>query len=345
MKKLIIATVLASMGTSSAFAAQEINRGNYIEAETSKYFTVTEAKATDGVNSWRHFRTPPATNDQPIVRMNRDTIYSTAVIDTEKGATITLPDFGDRFVMVQFTDEQHMTQDLIYTKGNETIKVPQTTKFQFVVVRAYLPDLNDTAEIAQLNKLQDQLVIKAGSKDDYKTFGGYDLATLAEKLEPIKKEILDEIAEQHVADSDQMFGMGEYTTPEKREQGAAYGWGGATYKDNVYQYSPNFKSTQCHSTTFEDPKNKGFWSFTVYNEDGFMFNDDASSNSGVATPNADGTYTIYFGCDEEKYGANNIPLEGLKEGQQWNVLVRQYAPTAEFRSMGIDPSKTIVPVK
>lgn len=345
MKKLLIATLLTSISASTAWAAQEVNRDTYIEAETSKYFAVTQAKATDGVNSWRHFRTPPKTEVQPIVRMNRDTIYSTAVIDTEKGATITLPDFGDRFVMVQFTDEKHVTQDLIYTKGNETIEVPQTTKFQFVVVRAYLPNINDTAEIAELNKLQDQLLIKADSKDEYPIFGGYDLQTLATKLEPIKKEILQEIAAQNVPDSAQMFGLGEYTTPEKRIQGAAYGWGGAAYKDNVYQYSPNFASTECHSTTFEDPENRGFWSFTVYNEDGFMFNDDASSNSGVAKPNADGTYTIYFGCDEEKYGANNIPLDGLKDGQEWNVLVRQYAPNEEFAYKGIDPSKTIKKLK
>ena len=129
-----------------------------------------------------------------------------------------------------------------------------------------------------------------------------------------------------------MFGKGEYVNAENKLYGAAYGWGGATFKDNVYQYSPEFSSRECHSTTFKDPKNKGFWSLTAYNEEGFMFGDDGSSNSGIATPNADGTYTIYFGCDEEKYGANNIPLDGLKKGQTWNVLVRHYAPRAEFVS-------------
>lgn len=338
---LLIPTLLIS---STAVAQVEINRDNYVQAETSKYFTVTEAKSTAGVNSWRHFRNPPLTEEQPIVRMNRDTIYSTAVVDTEKGATITLPDFGDRFVMVQFTDENHQTQDLIYTQGNATFKVPQTTKYSFVMVRAYLPNINDYAEIARLNRLQDQLVINAASNDDYPTFGGYQLAELAEKLEPIKKGLLNDIAKQKVKDSEFMFGVNSYTTAEKRLQGAAYGWGGATFKDNIYQYSANFSSTECHSTTFEDPNNKGFWSFTVYNEDGFMFNDDASANNGVAKPNKDGTYTIYFGCDEEKYGANNIPLDGLKKGQEWNVLVRHYAPSKKVTVEKIDPSKTIKPM-
>ncbi|MEE1675200.1 DUF1254 domain-containing protein [Agarivorans aestuarii] len=347
MNKFLIAPLaLATLSISTIANAQtEVTRDNYIVAETSKYFAVTEAKATDGVNSWRHFRVPPLTEDQPIVRMNRDTIYSTAVVDTEKGASVTLPDFGERFVMVQFTDENHQTYDMVYTQGNETLEVPNSTKFMFVMVRAYLPNIHDKQEIAELNKLQDKLVIDAASSDDYPIFAGYDLATLAAKLEPVKKGILEEIAAQGVGDSEKMFGTNDYTTAEKRIQGAAYGWGGATFKDNVYQYSANFETTECHSVTFEDPKNKGFWSFTVYNDDGFMFNDDASTNSGVAKPNADGSYSVYFGCDEAKYGANNIPLTGLKEGQKWNVLVRHYAPSSQLADKNIDPSKGIMPSK
>lgn len=166
-----------------------------------------------------------------------------------------------------------------------------------------------------------------------------------EKTDAVKSGLLKEIADKGVADSEGMFGKGEYVNAENKLYGAAYGWGGATFKDNVYQYSPEFSSQDCHSTTFKDPENKGFWSLTVYNEDGFMFGDDASSNSGIATPNPDGSYTIYFGCDEEKYGANNIPLDGLDKDQTWNVLIRHYAPQHDFVSRDNDPSKTIKPVK
>ncbi|WP_047042142.1 DUF1254 domain-containing protein [Vibrio mexicanus] len=340
MKKILLTSIVASLISGSVFANEtEISRDNYVVAETSKYFGVTEMKSENGVNTWRHFRTPPKTEDQPIVRMNRDTIYSTAVVDTEKGATITLPDFGDRFTMVQFTDENHNTFDMIYTQGNETIEVPPSTKFMFVLVRTYLADINDTAEIKRLNALQDQLVITAGSTDDYPIYGGYELPELVNKLEPVKREILDEIESSDVEDSEFMFGTPDYTTKIGREYGAAYGWGGATFKDNVYQYSKNFSSTQCHQTTFEDPENVGFWSLTVYNDDGFMFNDLANMNNGVAEKNSDGTYTVSFGCGEN--AINNIPLDGLKEGQKWNVLVRHYTPSEKMFKEHIDPSKTI----
>lgn len=348
MKKLLTLSAITSclLATSALAADVEVTRDNYVEAETSKYFTVTIAKSTEGkVNSWRHYRNPPLVEEQPIVRMNRDTIYSTAIIDTAKGAYITIPDYGDRFVMVQFTDEKHQTYDMVYTKGSEKLAVPNSTKYMFAIVRVYLPNINDYAEIARLNRLQDKLEVHAKSNDPYKSFGGFTLPELAEKTDAVKVTLLKEIAKKGVADSEGMFGTGEYVNAENKLYGAAYGWGGATFKDNVYQYSPEFTSKACHSTTFKDPKNKGFWSFTVYNQDGFMFGDDGTSNSGVATPNKDGTYTIYFGCDEDKYGANNIPLEGLKDGKTWNVLVRQYAPSSDFVSYKNDPSKTIKPVK
>ena len=155
MKKLLtLSAIASSLFASSVLAADiEVDRDNYVQAETSKYFTVTIAKSTEGkVNSWRHYRNPPLVEEQPIVRMNRDTVYSTAIIDTEKGAYITIPDYGDRFVMVQFTDENHQTYDMIYPEASQKIMVPNSTKYMFAIVRAYLPNINDYAEIARLNR-------------------------------------------------------------------------------------------------------------------------------------------------------------------------------------------------
>jgi hypothetical protein len=40
---------------------------------------------------------------QAVIRMNRDTLYSAAIVDISKGATLTIPDAGNRYlsVMVQ----------------------------------------------------------------------------------------------------------------------------------------------------------------------------------------------------------------------------------------------------
>ncbi|MFA0070121.1 hypothetical protein AB4344_20250, partial [Vibrio breoganii] len=58
--------------------------------------------------------------------------------------------------------------------------------------------------------------------------------------------------------------------------GAAGGWGGAMVEDNIYQTSQYFDANACYETTFKDPKAGSFWSATVYNADGRMFNDKAN---------------------------------------------------------------------
>lgn len=339
MKKLVVTSLaIAATLSTSAFAKDlTVTRDNFVQAETSKYLAVTSMKA-GGVNMFKHYLVPPETESQPIVRMNRDTLYSTAVLDTSKGGTITIPDVGDRYVSVHFVDENHISYDMIYGPG--TFKVPTSTKFMFVNVRFGLRDINDKNEIATINKLQKAIILKMGSADKYVPFNP-NLKELAAGTEVIKEELLLEVQKLQIADSAYMFGTPDYTKPEYHLMGVAYGWGGASYKDNIYQYSPFIKSNVCHATTFQDPKNVGgFWSMTVYNSAGFMYNDKATINSNIAEKNADGTFTVRFGCDGQ---ANNIPTKG--HDGSWNVLVRHYTPSPLVKELNIDPSKTIKPVK
>ena len=44
-----------------------------------------------GINKFLHKRKLTLTDNHPVVRMNRDTYYSFAVIDVSKGATVTMP--------------------------------------------------------------------------------------------------------------------------------------------------------------------------------------------------------------------------------------------------------------
>ena len=118
-------------------------------------------------------------------------------------------------------------------------------------------------------------------------------------------------------DSDKLFSQ------EKYEVGAAIGWGGAQIIDNIYEVSGNFPADTCHQATFKDPKNQAFWSITVYDKSGFMFNDRANLSSNNATPNADGTYTISFGCGED--APNNIEI--ANDSGVFNLGIRHYQPS------------------
>ena len=127
--------------------------------------------------------------------------------------------------------------------------------------------------------------------------------------------------------------------------GAAGGWGGAMVQDNIYQTSQYFDANGSYEMTFADPKDKYFWSATVYNGDGRMFNDKANISSAMKpVKNADGTYTIRFGC---KGQPNNIPIaEGNTTGK-FNVLMRHYGPSEMVSKgeIGYDATEFIRKVK
>ena len=55
-----------------------------------------------GFGKFIHNRTPTEIDKQPVIRMNRDTLYSQAAFDLDAGpVTITLPDAGKRFMAMK----------------------------------------------------------------------------------------------------------------------------------------------------------------------------------------------------------------------------------------------------
>jgi hypothetical protein len=135
----------------------------YIRAETDRQFAEI-VKMAGGINRFYHFRSPTPLDKQNVVRMNRDTLYSMAVVDTSKGATITVPELAkDRYASVYIVDNDHYCPSVVYTSG--THELPKDTKYLGLGIRIQVFNPKDPDEIAQVNKLQDQFVIKANSAD------------------------------------------------------------------------------------------------------------------------------------------------------------------------------------
>ena len=80
---------------------------NFRAAETAKMF-VGFLAMSGGVNEWFHYREPTSVDAQPVIRMNRDTLYSTSVVDISEGATLTIPDAGDRYLTVMAVNASTM---------------------------------------------------------------------------------------------------------------------------------------------------------------------------------------------------------------------------------------------
>ncbi|WED27762.1 DUF1254 domain-containing protein [Vibrio sp. DW001] len=321
---IIIATPAIANGNSQKLIP--ITESNYPTAETHRQMVIVQEK-TGGINKFQHKRELTPTVNQPVVRMNRDTYYSMAVVNVSEGATYTVPEVPDgMYVSVQPVTEDHRIQAMTYGAG--TFKVTtHTGNFVYLVVR-----LDSRLDKKDVVAIQDAMKINAGSSTPFSA-DRFDFDSIG-KVENSLKAKMPEINERDgYAALNGMFTSptdksNDEFTLEKYQVGAAIGWGGAQTIDNVYEVSGNYPADTCHTATFENPKNKAFWSITVYDKAGFMFNDVANMNSHTAAQNANGSYTVSFGC-----GVNAINnIETKNPSGVFNLGVRHYMPSEQVRS-------------
>ena len=297
-----------------------VTGASYPTNETSRQ--IFKSQDLVGVNVFLHKRQLTPTDEQPVVRMNRDTYYSNVVVDVSKGATVTMPEVPEgKYISVQPVTEDHRIQPMFYGPGTFELST-HTGSHLYLIIR-----LDATFTEAEAAKYQDQMAVNANSDNLFKaepvneeSFKAVEDALKAQMPAITKRDGKDALVGMFTAPTDE---SNKLFTQEKYEVGAAVGWGGAQEIDNIYEISGNFPADTCHKVTFIDPKNKAFWSITVYNKAGFMFNDLANLSSNNATPNADGTYTISFGCGENTL--NNI--ETANDSGVFNLSMRHYQPS------------------
>src|SRR3984957_3981455 len=94
---------------------------NFTRAESDLYFHSIGVKE-GGFGKFFHNREPAPIENQNIIRLNCDTLYSGAVFDLDAGpVTITLPDAGNRFMSLQVIDEDEYTHGVFYCAGSHTL--------------------------------------------------------------------------------------------------------------------------------------------------------------------------------------------------------------------------------
>jgi len=288
----------------------------YIRAESDRQFGVV-AKMAGGVNRFYHFRRPTPLDKQNVVRMNRDTLYSMGIVDTSKGATITVPELPkDRYVSVYLADNDHYCPFVIYSAG--THELPRDTKYLGVGVRIQGFNPKDENEIALINKLQDQFIIKANSAEPLPEFK-WDLRSLKDLTDQYEKD------STRYSSWKGMMGPRGKVDEKSRHVAAAAAWGLFPEWDATYlNYSGGHDYRVCHQATYQVPENQAFWSITVYGNDAFMKSDNNIVNSSNVKLNADGTFTVYFGSKER---CGDVPNR-LDVTEGWNFLMRVYRPGA-----------------
>lgn len=328
-KLVIVATVAAGLvGLGSAANAQSdgaipVTVENFIRAETDLYFG-TVALKENGFGKFEHHRELASIDVQPIIRMNRDTLYSAMVVDLDAGpVTITLPDSGKRFMAMQVLDEDQYSRAAVYAPAKRTYTRKEVgTRYMIAGVRTFV-DPTDTEDIKRVHALQDGLKV-----EQPKGPGKFETP----KWDPVsQKKVRDAliVLGTTLTDTSRSFGMKNEVDPVQRLISAATTWGGNPRKDAMYlNYTPaRNDGTTIYRLKLGDVPVDGFWSISLYNADGYFQKNDLNAytlNNVTSKKSPDGSVTVQFGGCDGKI-VNCLPIM-----KGWNYTVRLYRARSEI---------------
>ena len=113
-----------------------------------------------GFSSWFHFRAPVPIDEQEVIRMNRDTLYSSVVLDLSVPATITMPETNDRYQSLHVINQDHYSYAETTPGRYEITEEKVGTRFAYIIIRTFL----DPDDLAATNALQDALEVEGGGQ-------------------------------------------------------------------------------------------------------------------------------------------------------------------------------------
>jgi hypothetical protein len=303
-------------------ASVPVTVDNFNRAESDMYLRVA-AEEAGGIGKLLHRREVIQVDKQPVVRANRDTLYSSGVFDLAAGpVTITMPDAGQRFMSLIAINQDHYVVQVSYDAGEHTFDQDQVgTRYMLAGIRT-LVNPNDPKDVSEVHALQDAIKIKQNGSGKFEV-PNWDQAS--------QKKIRDAllVLNSTLPDLKGAFGTKADVDPIHHLVGTASAWGGNPDKDAIYlNVTPNKNDgTTVHELTVKDVPVDGFWSITVYGADGYFHTNDLNAyslNSITAKKSADGSVAVQFGGCDGKI-ANCLPI-----AKDWNYMVRLYRPHAEI---------------
>lgn len=268
------------------------------------------------VNRWFHTRVPTPLDAQTVIRMNRDTLYSSAITDISKGAHLSLPEAGGRYMSAMVVNENHYINGVFDEPGTYQLTVDEfDTPYVLVSLRT-LANAEDPADLQAVHELQDAVVLDSQSTKPY-THPDYD-----EESRQVTFDALIELS-KGIPDTKRTFGKREDIDPVRHLIGTAYGWGGLPESAAYYVVAADLNPVGDYTMTLDDVPVDGFWSVTIYNRDGFLeenLYDSYSLNNLTAVPEPDGSYVLNLSPDGDGLTNHLYVMEG------WNYALRLYKP-------------------
>jgi len=295
--------------------AERVYVDNFRAAETARLFD-DSLKLMGGINQWLHFRNPTGADNQPVIRMNRDTLYSAAIVDISEGASVTLPDAGDRYMTMMVVTSEHYINRVFSGAGTYELTVDEhETPFVNLSVRTFV-DPSKPDDVAEVNRLQDQLAISVNSSRPF-THPDYD----EQSLNATRDALLT--LSEGLPNSDRTFGSRSQVDPTRHLIGTAFGWGGLPETEAYYYIESQPMGVGRYTFTFDYVPVDGFWSVTIYNRDGYLEpNPYDSYNLNGVTAEAEPDGTVVLNLSPEGDGLKNHLY--IMDG--WNYALRLYKP-------------------
>ena len=236
---------------------------NFIRAESDMYMGALSKEA--GLARFAHKREPAAIENQTVIRMNRDTLYSSALFDLDAGpVTITMPDAGTRFMSLMIVSEDHYVPSVTYDAAPHTFtKEMIGTRYMLAAVRT-LVDPADPKDVAQVHALQDAI-------RSARTAPASSTCPIGIRSARRRCATPSSFWRPRRAASRMRSGRRDRST-RSHLLGAAAGWGGNPDKDATYIAVTPAKNdgTTVYKLNVTAVPVDAFWSVSVYNAEGFF---------------------------------------------------------------------------
>jgi hypothetical protein len=321
------AAMLAAMGAASAQTsaggAVPVTVDNFVRAESDVYMGGILKDSDGALGKFHHRREPASIDNQTVIRLNRDTLYSSALFDLDAGpVTITMPNAGKRFMSLQVINEDHYVPAVYYGAGSHTLTRQNVgTRYAVVGVRT-LVDPNDPKDIAQVHALQDAIKVSQKNTGKFEV-PNWDPAS--------QKKVRDAllVLSTTLPDFRKSFGTKSEVDPVRHLIGSAAAWGGNPDKDAIYLNitPPKNDGKTIYRLRVKDVPVNAFWSVSLYDAQGYYQKNPYNAysvNDITAKKEADGLVVIQFGGCDGKI-PNCLPIMN-----GWNYTVRLYRPKPEI---------------
>jgi len=319
---------LTTLGLTAAAEAKTegvvITPDNFIHADSTRAY-LKELDQSDGkVNIVRPVRELTNADNQDVIRMNEDTLYTRIVLDVKGGATITTKKYNG-YQNINIIDVNH--SQIASLTGHGTLKVDETmlTEGQhvYVIVRTgLLRGLPEKDMMAKGHKAQDNISVSFKSSEPFVASVKYDFST----LDTVKYKILKDFALNPQKDvAKKGLGTLKERDPDLARVIVAIGWGALAGNEAVYAAFTGYKERASFTLTDKpNSKETGFFSITIYDADGYIATINYAINSDDMIPNKDGSYTINFLASGEpvKEGEKNVVR--TPRGKFWTGVLRSY---------------------